>query len=87
MMALVVVRDAAALLDWAGTVLVCANGTTTGGFTLRTTAGAGADVAVIGGGTATWLVLAGRLVVAPVCVLVLVSSAGAVSIPAAKTMA
>ena len=52
-----------------------------------TTAGAGADVAVIGGGTATSLVLAGRLVVAPAGGLVLVSSAKTVSIPAAKTMA
>jgi len=33
-----------------GNALVCVNGTTPGGFPLRTTAGAGADVAVIGGG-------------------------------------
>ena len=50
-----------------------------------TIVGAGADVAVIGGGTATSLVLAGMFVIAPVGVLV--SSAKAVTIPAAKTMA
>ena len=50
-------------------------------------AGAGVEVMTIGGGMATSLVTAGVLMVAPVCVLVLVSSANAVSIPAAKTMA
>ncbi len=55
------------------TVLIWVNGTTAGGFTLRTTAGAGAYVVAIGGGTAT--------------ALVLVSSAKAVGIPAAKTTA
>jgi hypothetical protein len=85
-MAFVVVRGAVETLAGAGTALVCANGTTTGGFTLWA-AGAGAGVGVIGGGTATSLVLAGVFVVVPVCVVVLVSSAKAATIPAAKTRA
>jgi hypothetical protein len=61
------------------------SGATAGGFTSLATAGAGADVATIGGGTATSLVF-GVLVAALVCVSVLVSWAGAVIIPAARTM-
>jgi len=77
---LVIFGDAAA-------VLVCVNGTTTVGFSLWVAAGGGGDVVVITDEMAASLVAAGMLVVAPAGALVLISSAKAVSMPAARTSA
>jgi len=46
-----------------GTALVCSNGTTTGGFNSLATAGAGAEVAVMGNGTTAFVGVCGAAVI------------------------
>src|SRR5208283_2172086 len=53
----------AIMLDWAGTAPVCINDTSFEGLASLATAGAGADVAVIGGGVMAFVVVRGAAVI------------------------